>query len=66
MGEVVHVSFPKNTGAQERNRARVACHRNGDNFRFRNLAEPICDLTMGRTDPEDTAPCEMSPNDEAH
>lgn len=27
-------------------------------FTARNLAEPICDLTMGRADPEDTAPCE--------
>lgn len=30
------------------------------NFRARNLAEPICDLTQRCADPEDTAPAEYS------
>lgn len=39
---------PRDTSARDRNRARLN--------RYRNLAEPICDLAMGHADPEDTAP----------
>jgi hypothetical protein len=53
---------PKDGGARERNRARIASHRNGDNRRAaRDLAEPICDLTMGSADPEDTGMPSDSP-----
>lgn len=51
---------PTNIEVRERNRARIACHRNGDNFRFRSFGEPICDLTQRCADPEDTAPAEYS------
>jgi hypothetical protein len=51
---------PRDTGARERNRARIACHCDGSN-RTLSLAEPItADLTMRHADPGDTAPCEYS------
>jgi hypothetical protein len=49
---------PKDCGAKERNRARIAGHRNGQNFGRVIGYDDRDSLTQDHADPEDTAPCE--------
>jgi hypothetical protein len=58
MGEVINVSFAQSQTDGGKSRL-LRAH---PNFRARNLAEPICDLSMGRADPEDTG----MPSDSAY